>query len=334
MKKNMATFPILVVGLGSMGRRRIRLLRSIDVKIKVIGVDISDERRAQAENELGIETCAKLPEAIAQFAPKSVVVSTSPLSHGPIVLECLQAGMDVFTELNLVSDWYKEAMKLAKRKKLKLFVSSTFMYRRETNFVAKTVRGKKVNYIYHSGQYLPDWHPWEDYRSFFVSNKRTNACREIMAIELPWMIRAFGEIETLHVMKDKVSALDIDFPDNYIVSIKHKNGNKGVFCQDVVSRRGLRRLEVYSEKMHLFWEGTPQTLSLYDIKEKSLKDVYLYDDVEQNGNYNANIIENMYRDELKAFLAYVRRGKMPPYTFADDLKVLALIDGIESGEFC
>ena len=34
------------------------------------------------------------------------------------------------------------------------------------------------------GQYLPDWHPWESYKSFFVSNKKTNGCRELFAIEL------------------------------------------------------------------------------------------------------------------------------------------------------
>lgn len=325
---------VLVVGLGSMGRRRIRLLKSIAPKLEIVGVDLAPDRRAQAESECGIATRAQLGDALHEFAPKSVVVSTSPLSHGPIVMKCLTAGANVFTELNLVSDWYKKAMSLAKRNKLKMFVSSTFFYRREMQFVAKAVRGKKVNYIYHSGQYLPDWHPWESYKNFFVADKRTNACREILAIEFPWLINAFGEIESIHVMKDKNSSLDIDFPDNYIISVNHKNGNKGVFCQDVISRKGLRRLEVYSEKLHLFWEGTPQTLSSYDVKTKGLKAVSLYDDVEQKGEYNANIIENMYRDELKAFLAYVKNGKLPPYTFADDYKVLAMIDKIESGEYC
>ena len=326
--------PVLVVGLGSMGRRRIRLLKSIDQKLEIVGIDLSQERRAQTEQECQIATREHLSDALGEFMPKAVIVSTSPLSHGPIVMECLKAGANVFTELNLVSNWYKKAMSLAKRNKVKMFVSSTFFYRRETQFVAKAVRGKNVNYIYHSGQYLPDWHPWESYKNFFVSDTRTNACREILAIEFPWLINAFGEIASIHVMKDKNSDLDIDFPDNYIITISHKNGNKGVFCQDVISRKGLRRLEVYSEKLHLFWEGTPQTLAVYDVKTKILKSVNLYNDVEQNGGYNANIIENMYRDELKAFLSYVKNGKMPPYTFADDYKVLSMIDKIESGEYC
>ena len=322
---------ILVVGLGSMGRRRIRLLKGIDSQMTVAGVDLSADRCRQAEKECDVRTWADLSSALGDFNPVAVVVSTSPLSHGPIVMSCLKHGVHVFTELNLVKGWYKRAMRMAGKKGLQLFVSSTFLYRRELQYVARAVRGKTVNYIYHSGQYLPDWHPWESYKDFFVANKRTNACREILAIEFPWLINAFGEIESVHVMRDRNSRLDIDFPDNYIISIRHKNGNKGVFCQDIVSRKGLRRLEVYSEELHLFWEGTPQSLAKYDLKKREMRDVRLYEDVEQNSQYNSNIIENMYRDELVAFLKCIRGKSVARYTFADDFKVLSLIDRVEGG---
>lgn len=320
---------IVVIGLGSMGRRRIRLVRGLYPKAMVVGVDLATDRRTKAEAELGIPTCASLDEAVADYGVKVALVCTSPLSHGSIVLSCLRAGLHVFTELNLVTDWYDEALALAAKKRKKLFVSSTFLYRRETQYVAKAVAHKRVNYIYHSGQYLPDWHPWESYKNFFVANRRTNACREILAIELPWLVRAFGAIESVQVMADRNSSLDLDFNDNYIVTIRHKNGNKGVFCQDVIARKGLRRLEVYSEKLHLFWEGTPQSLSTYDFKRRELVPVLLYDDIVQDASYNVNIIENMYRDELRAFFAYVASGVRPPYTFKDDKETLELVDRIE-----
>ena len=46
---------------------------------------------------------------------------------------------------------------------------------------------RPVNYIYHIGQYLPDWHPWENYKNFFVGDKRTGGVREIFGIDLPWL---------------------------------------------------------------------------------------------------------------------------------------------------
>lgn len=66
-------------------------------------------------------------------------------------------------------------MAKAKEKGVLLFLSSTMLYRRETQYIKQQVAafGKPVHYIYHIGQYLPDWHPWENYKNFFVGNART-----------------------------------------------------------------------------------------------------------------------------------------------------------------
>ena len=217
----------------------------------------------------------------------------------------------------------------ARQKGVKLFISSTPVYRREMRYIADAVRGERVNYLYHCGQYLPDWHPWEDYHGFFAAKKETNGCREILCVELPWIEKAFGRIESVQVMSGRLTSLDIDFPDHYMISIRHEGGCKGMYCQDIVSRKGLRRLEVFSEKHHIFWEGTPDSLSSYDLEAKALKPVRLYDDVVQDGRYNANIIENAYADEIQAFFDYVRKGVEPPYTFAEDAHTLAVVDEIE-----
>ncbi len=323
---------VVVIGLGSMGRRRIRLLKTFSSVLEIKGIDLAESRRTQAEKECGIRTYPSLVKVLETTALDVAFVCTSPASHGSIVMECLEKGLNVFTEINLIGDWYDVAARLAKSKGLKLFISSTFLYRREIEYITNAVRGVKINYIYHSGQYLPDWHPWESYKDYFVSDKRTNACREILAFEFPWIIEAFGDVEGIYVMKGRNSSLDIDFADNYIISIRHKNGNKGVLCQDILSRKGLRRLEVFAETMHIFWEGTPSTLSVYDLDKKALEPITLYDHVEQREGYNANIIENAYREEIVDFFAWLDGKSTPKYSFAKDKKVLALIDRIEKSD--
>jgi len=319
----------VVVGLGSMGRRRIRLMKAMENAPEIVGVNRSQERRAQAEREFGIKTCATLAEAIAEAKPQVALICTAPASHGPAVLECIDAGLDVFMEINLLGPWYAEAAAKAKAKGVKLFVSSTPVYRREMRYIADAVRGEPVNYIFHCGQYLPDWHPWEDYHGFFAAKKETNGCREILCVELPWIEKAFGRIESVQVMSGRLTSLDIDFPDHYMILIRHEGGCKGMYCQDVVSRKGLRRLEVFSERHHIFWEGTPDSLSSYDLEAKALRPVRLYDDVVQDSRYNANIIENAYADEVQAFFDYVEKGVVPPYTFEEDAHTLAVVDEIE-----
>ena len=320
---------VVVIGLGSMGRRRIRLMQAMPDAPEIVGVNRSAERRAQVEKEFGIRTFATLAEAVAAAKPQAAFLCTAPASHGPAVMECIAAGLHVFMEINLLGGWYAEAAERAKEKGVKLFISSTPVYRREMRYIADAVHGAPVNYLYHCGQYLPDWHPWEDYHGFFAAKRETNGCREILCVELPWIEKAFGRIESVQVMSGRLTSLDIDFPDHYMISIRHASGSKGMYCQDIVSRKGLRRLEAFSENLHLFWEGTPDSLSSYDIGEKTLKPVKLYDDVVQDGCYNANIIENAYADEIKAFFDYVKKGIVPPYTFAEDVHTLAVVDEIE-----
>ena len=40
---------LLIVGLGSMGKRRARLAKGIDAAIQIIGVDTAEGRRAEAK---------------------------------------------------------------------------------------------------------------------------------------------------------------------------------------------------------------------------------------------------------------------------------------------
>ena len=214
---------LLIVGLGSMGKRRARLAKGIDASIELCGVDLSEERRTSEEvRRLGIDAYPDIPTAVAARHPDAALVCTAPITHSGIIGQLLDEGLPVFTELNLVSDGYTENMAKAKAKGLPLFLSRTMLYRGETQYIKQQVAEfkKPVNYIYHIGQYLPDWHPWENYKNFFVGDKRTSGVREIFGIDLPWLLDAFGPVKSVYVEKDKLSDLELPYPDSWFVTTK------------------------------------------------------------------------------------------------------------------
>lgn len=324
---------LLVIGLGSMGKRRINLLNKyFKNAVQIAAVDTRLDRRNEVEELYAINTYGDLDEAIQMERPDAAIICTAPVSHSQIIIACLQQHLHVFTEINLLSDRYDEIMKEADQMGLHLFLSSTMLYRNEIKYIQKRVKSaqKPLNYRYHVGQYLPDWHPWENYKDFFVGSKATNGCREIFAIELPWIIKTFGTVVGHKVIKDKISLLDLDYPDSFIVVLEHESGFKGVMNVDVVSRKPVRSLEVYSEDMHLFWEGTPSSLSEYDIDAKEMKSIETYDSIEKDSRYSDNIIENAYLEELETFMNKISgKGYVERYTFIEDLYTLQLIDKIE-----
>ncbi len=318
---------IAVIGLGSMGKRRIRLIREMYPQYNIFGIDGREDRRQETADRFSINCYKALAEIPLEI--ECVFVCTSPLSHNYIIRDALRCGYHVFTELNLVLDGYDNNIKLAKEKNVKLFLSSTFFYREEVKYIrGKINTDNQWNYVYHIGQYLPDWHPWENYKDFFLGDKRTNGCREILAIELPWLIGTFGNVIDVNVVGNKLTKLNIDYNDNYMIQLIHENGNKGCLIVDVVSPVAVRKLEIYTEGKYLAWDGTPDSLVEFDSENKRAETVHLAEKTEHMDGYSSFVVENAYKNEIQEFFNVVLNDKEPLYNFEKDKMILELIDRI------
>ena len=81
---------VVVIGLGSMGKRRIRLLKKCPDIQEIFGVDAKADRRGDAENAFRIPVYQSLEEALACHPVECAVISTSPPSHHAIIKKCLE----------------------------------------------------------------------------------------------------------------------------------------------------------------------------------------------------------------------------------------------------
>lgn len=321
-----------VIGLGSMGKRRIRLIKENFPEVNVVGIDNSIERCDEVKSLFNIPVFSDSNEFFNQNNFSAVFISTPPLTHNKLINQALNSNLNVFTEINLVSDGYEENIELSNSKGLILFLSSTQLYRKEIAYIDSKIKesDKTTNYIYHIGNYLPDWHPWESYKNFFVGNKKTNGCREILAIELPWIVNVFGDISKIHVSKNKITDLEIDYPDSFFVTLTHKNGSNGVLIVDLASRNAVRNLEIINEDAYISWDGTPQGFEEFDFDINEMKKVDLYDEISTKKDYNQTIIENAYLEEIKNFFNVLNSSENSLHSFEKDKYILDIIDIIES----
>lgn len=324
---------VVVIGLGSMGKRRIRLLRDLYADVQVCGVDAKEERRVECEKSFAIGVYKSIEDCLRICLPEAAFVCTPPLSHAAIIRDCLLYGMHIFSEINLVASGYDENIALAEEKGRVLFLSSTPLYREEIKHISRRVKEteERVNYSFHVGQYLPDWHPWDALQDFFVSKKETNGCRELFAIELPWVLQTFGRVKRMEVMRHKATSLPIQYDDSYFVLLEHDTGHHGVLIVDVTSREAVRHLEVFGEKLFLTWDGTPDSLREKNLASKAMECVQSYksENIRHEAAYSKNIVENAYAAEIKNFFAVVENQEEPLYSFQQDTEVLELIDRIE-----
>lgn len=318
---------ICVVGLGSMGKRRIRLLKQLYNKVTIVGIDTNADRARNVANEYKINCFCTLADIPKGF--DCAFVCTSPRSHASIIKKCLEKDLHIFSEINLLCESYDENIELAKQRERVLFLSSTSLYKKEMQFINSKVKenGRPCAYQYHVGQYLPDWHPWDDLKDFFVSNKITNGCRELLSIELPWIYYTFGEIKAVHVLKTKLTNLKLDFPDTYFIQVEHENKNFGNLTIDVVSRQAVRKLEVFNEDIYIRWDGTPETLYEKNIISGILSQVPAGTYIHKTG-YSEFVNEYAYIKEIEDFFNAIN-GKEPLYSFEKDKKVIEIINEIE-----
>ncbi|MBV8047219.1 MAG: Gfo/Idh/MocA family oxidoreductase, partial [Paludibacterium sp.] len=78
----------VVIGLGSMGKRRIRCLQALGV-VDIVGVDLRADRREEAELRYGVRTQAELTPLWTAFRPDVAIISLPPKAHVGAMRACV-----------------------------------------------------------------------------------------------------------------------------------------------------------------------------------------------------------------------------------------------------
>jgi predicted dehydrogenase len=319
----------LIIGLGSMGKRRIRNLQYLKAG-EIMAFEPMEARRKEAEEKYGIRAFADIDEALAEN-PDAMIISTPPDKHHSYAMLAARINKHFFVEASVISDGMTEIIKACKGKNIVAAPSCTMRMhpaiKKIKELVDSNVIGRILTFSYHSGMYLPDWHPWEDYRTFYVSKKASGACREIVPYELTWITDVLGSVDTISGMKDKLTKLETEIDDAYQILMKFKSGTLGHMLVDVISRVPYRSLKLMSEEGVITWEWGVG-IRVYTASDKSWKD-YPEESGTSVEGYDQKIKEEPYIEEMRRFIEAIQ-GKRPyPYTLEDDYQVLCILNASE-----
>ncbi len=325
---------VLIVGLGSMGKRRIRNLKRAGVT-DIIGFDLKAERRQEVETTYSIKTVATFDEGM-KANPAALVISTPPNLHMGYAKSAVEAGKHFFAEAGTSTDGLLEVAKLAKTTKVVAAPSCTMRYQPSIKKMKELIDagriGRILTYTHHCGQWLPDWHPEEDYRTFYVSRRETGACREIVPFELTWVNWLVGDKgRRVTAMKGKLSKLDCDIDDVYHVLIGYDRGVIGHVQVDVLARAPVRNIRILGEEGTLEWSLTAKELKLYDVKAKQWT-TFAEPAPRIEKGYSEMSNEAMYDEEIAAYLAAIRGEKAWGNSLEDDHATLELLLAAERSD--
>ena len=331
----MGKMKFLVVGLGSMGKRRVRCFHALGYK-DIAGFDLRQDRREETEQKYGIKTYGNIDLALKEFNPDALIISVPPHVHHEYMKIAIRERKHFFVEASVVDTDLELIKQSLKGLDIVAAPSATMIFhpaiRQIINIMQSGELGTISNIIFHSGQYLPDWHTYEKVSDYYVSNPATGGAREIVPFELTWLIHVLGfpkcvcgnVRKTIHIE----GAEKIDDTYNFLLDYET---SLATITIDVVSRSATRRLLVNGDKKQLLWDWNQNMIQIYDPAAGQWQKIE-YKMLNAEAGYNQNIGENMYIDELKAFIGAVE-GKTPfVNTMENDHNVLKLLYAIEESD--
>ncbi len=320
---------IVVVGLGSMGRRRLRNLAHLGGH-ELAGVEPGTERRTEVAAEHGIDAWGSFEEAL-EWGPDAVVISTPPDRHVEYGVAAAEQGLPFFMEASVVTEGVDELIELSRDRGVLAAPSCTMRFNPSVAFVRERVEagaiGKVVLATHHVGQYLPDWHPWEDYRRYYVARRDTGAAREIVPFELNWMTSVLGPVARVSCMRGKVSSLDVDIDDSYLALVAFERGARATLVVEVVSRPALRRARLVGEEGTLEWDWAARSVAEWRAERGEWE--HHPEPPPVQGPGGEWVAENMYIEEMGAFTAAAAGEGEWPLSLEEDHRLLVLTRAME-----
>ncbi|MGE3340266.1 MAG: Gfo/Idh/MocA family protein [Alphaproteobacteria bacterium] len=221
---------ILMAGLGSAGQRHVRNLRAMfggDVELhayrvrglaRVLGAD-GTVLPGSVDEAYGITMFASLPEALAA-RPDAVFVTNPTDQHLRVALAAAHAGCHLFIE-KPVSHTLEglTALRAAVARAgtvcavgYQLRLHPVFLALRD--LLAARAVGRVLSARLDFGEYLPAWHPWEDYRQMFQAQRaRGGGVVLEQSHDLDYALALFGPARQVAATGGRSGEIEIDAED-------------------------------------------------------------------------------------------------------------------------
>lgn len=324
----------LVVGLGSMGKRRVRNLQALGCS-EIAGFDVRPDRVAEAVQRYTIKGFADFGLALEQYAPDALVISTSPAEHMHYAWIAFERGLPCFIEASVIhADRVLALHEAIQASPVIMAPSCTMRYFPGPTKVKELIDagtiGKVLYFNYQTGQYLPDWHPWEKVQDFYVSRRETGGCREIVPFELTWLNAIFGEPEPAALVKARRGNFNADIDDVYHCLLRYPAGVIGNVTVEVLSRPAATR-----EMRVVGSEG----LVVMSADDNHVRHMRIGETGWTRHSFAEGTVEALYINpeepyiaEMGDFVAALQENRQDrfPNTLLDDYKVLNLLYALEA----
>ena len=315
----------LIAGLGSIGRRHMRNLLALGEKDIVL---YRTRTSTMAEDELaGFPQEIELRVAVEKHKPDAVIVANPTALHLDVAIPAAEAGCSLLLEKPLSHSMERidQLESALKKGGGKVVVGFQFRFHpgliKAKQLVSDGEIGRVISAHVHFGEYLPAWHPWEDYRKGYAARADMGGgvvltqCHSLDY--LPWLI-AEG-VDSVWGFVAKLGDLEVDVEDTAKIGLRFTNGALGSAHLDYNRQPPVHRGDIVGTRGTIKWDLSDGSVHLHTHDKKTWESYPLPAGWERN---------SMFMEEMKHFISVVRRETESSCPLEEGIKVQRLIRAV------
>lgn len=309
----------LIAGFGSIGRRHMRNLLALGEHDIVL---YRSKRSTLPEDEIaGYPVETDLQAALAH-QPGAVIISNPSALHLDVAIPAAEAGCAILLEKPISHSLERiaELQAAVRRGGAKVLVGFQFRFhptlKRAAELLTAGAIGLPMAARVHWGEYLPNWHPWEDYRQGYAARADLGG-GVILTLSHPYdyLRMLLGNADSLWALTPQRGGLDLPVEDTVEIGLAFRSGAVGSIHLDYVQQPPSHTLEIIGTNGMLRWDNADGTLSIYQPAAQSWQVETPPPGFERN---------DLFLDEMRNFIAMARGEAQPACTLDDGIRALEI----------
>ena len=283
-------------GLGSIGLRHLKVLNEIGK------FDVAAYRTKKGMKKIPAGTENKIKyfnNEIDAFAwnPNFMIISNPTNLHLRYLLKSIDYKIDALIEKPIASDFaqIKKVEDNIRKRKNKIYVGYNLRFHPIVKKIKEIINSEKFGKVLKAelyvGEYLPFWHPYEDYRKSYAAKKELGGgVLRTLSHEIDLGQYWFGEYEKIFAKISKISDLDINVDDSTDIFVEMKNRIILKISMDYLNPLGIRKGEIFFEKGLLKYNFLKKEIIFIDYKNRETNTLLKIDQYDYNEQYKMQMI--------------------------------------------
>jgi predicted dehydrogenase len=310
---------ILIVGLGSIGRRHLKHLVALGQKDIIL---LRSHKSTLPDDELAGYSVETDLQSALNHKPDAVIVSNPTSLHMEIAIPAVKAGCHIFLE-KPISDTLRSIEALEKAiavHKTKVVVGFQFRYHPALNKIKELLEnqaiGRPISFRVHWGEYLPNWHPWEDYKNSYAARKELGGGVVLtLTHPLDYMRMLLGDVAELWSFIGNYGKLEIDVEDAAEIGLKFENNVFGTVHINYNQQPPKHQIEFVCTEGTIRWDNEENFVNTYDARTKQWV---------QHPNPSDFDRDWLFKKQMEHFIDVVNNDKSPKCTLEDGKQAVLL----------